>query len=231
MPTTAAAMSWMLALAVLTAPLTVHAQAPPLSAETLAHGRYATMHALLEKSIFNFDIVTVDLRFSEILQRRLADLVAGRGRSSSLADSVAVIAADARDVWARVFFKRGISLDQFVDAGRKNARKAHEAGFITERTFSEVYYGLPRWYDFLKQRRIQEGDVMYYRIRGDTLRTVYCGVQGEVFLDQIDVGAERRLSVMGGYFAPKSDFRDGLVGSLFEDEGEGESAFTTLPCA
>lgn len=229
MPITRAAKNWTLVLAVLTAPLAVHAQEPPLSAETLARGRYATMHALLEKSIFNFDIVTVDLRFSEALQRRLEELTAGRTPSSSLEDSVAALAVDARDVWARVFFKRGISLDQFVDAARKNARKAHEAGFITERTFSEVYYGLPLWYEFLQERRIQKGDEMHYRIRGDTLRTVYCGVDGEVFLDQIDVGAERRLSVMGGYFAPKSDFRKQLLRSLFEEEGE--STPTGAPCA
>jgi hypothetical protein len=36
-------------------------------------------------------------------------------------------------------------------------------------------------------------------------------------LDQVDIGPERRLAVLGSYFAPESDFREGLVRSLFED--------------
>ena len=56
---------------------------------------------------------------------------------------------------------------------------------------------------------------MFYRIRGDTLRTIYRTVQGETRLDRTDFGRFRRLSVMGGYFAPKSDFRKGLIASLF----------------
>ncbi len=55
---------------------------------------------------------------------------------------------------------------------------------------------------------------MYYRIRGDSLHTVYLASDGETLLDQVDVGPERRLSVLGGYFAPGSDFRDKLVDSL-----------------
>lgn len=233
MPKTPADIRLLLALAVLLMPLSARGQEPTLQTETLAHGRYSTMHTLLEKSILRFDVVTVDLRFSESLQVRLAELVAGRERTRSLSDSVAALAVDARDVWAQVFFKRGIGLDQFVDAGRKNARRAHEAGLIRLETFSDVYYNLPVWYNFLQERRIQEGDVMFYRIRGDTLRTVYCGVDGEVFLDQIDVGPERRLSVMGSYFAPKSDFREGLVRSLFGDQEAGASTAgrTPTPCA
>lgn len=215
-------------LLILTSFSAASGQEPSLRDETLAHGPFATMHALLEKSIFNFDIVTVDIRLSPGLQARLESLLAGRDRTSALADSAAGLTVDARDVWVRVLFKRGISLDQFVDAGRKNARRAHEAGFISERTFSEVYYNLPVWYDFLRERRIEKGDEMHYRIRGDSLRTVYCGVGGEVFLDQLDIGAERRLSVMGGYFAPRSDFREDLLESLWTREGEPQDP--RVPC-
>jgi hypothetical protein len=56
---------------------------------------------------------------------------------------------------------------------------------------------------------------MFYRIRGDTLHTVFRSAEGENLLDQVDVGPERRLFVLGGYFAPNSDFREKLVKSLF----------------
>ncbi len=74
-------------------------------------------------------------------------------------------------------------------------------------------------YAFLADRRIQPGDRMFYRISGDTLRTVFQSGGGEILLDQVDVGPERRLSVLGGYFAPDSDFRDKLVRSLLRRDG------------
>ena len=55
---------------------------------------------------------------------------------------------------------------------------------------------------------------MYYRIHNDSLRTVYLDSDGGTLLDQVDVGPERRLSVLGGYFAPGSVFRDKLIDSL-----------------
>jgi hypothetical protein len=75
--------------------------------------------------------------------------------------------------------------------------------------------GIPRWFAFLKERRILNGDQIHYRVRGDTLRTVYLSVDGERALDQTDVGAERRLAVLGSYLAPESSFRKGLIKSLF----------------
>ncbi|HSM08267.1 MAG TPA: hypothetical protein VLA33_04535, partial [Gemmatimonadota bacterium] len=70
-----------------------------------------------------------------------------------------------------------------------------------------------------EERGIRSGDRMLQRVRGDTLRTVYEGADGEVLLDQVDVGPERRLAVLGGYFAPGSDFRQGLVESVLAAHG------------
>ncbi len=55
------------------------------------------------------------------------------------------------------------------------------------------------------------------------LRSQYRSAAGEVLLDQTDVGAERRLSVLGSYFVRKSDFRDGLIKSVLSDgDGDGD---------
>ncbi len=191
-------------------------QEPYFRMESLADGPFATMHTLFEKTIFKVDILTLDLRFNEDVQRRLKALASGRALTPTLADSVAAVAVDARDIWARLRFERGVSLDQFVDAVRGNAGRARDAGIISDDTFDDVARNLPVWYAFLEDRRIHDGDEMFYRIRGDTLRTVYRAVTGEILLDQVDVGAQRRLAVMGGYFAPKSDFRKGLIESLFD---------------
>jgi len=174
------------------------------------------MHMLFEKTIFKVDVLTLDIRFGPEPARRLEALVAGRRYSPSLADSIAAVAVDARDAWARIRFERNVSLVRFLDAIRKNLERALKAGIIDADSFDDIVRDLPVWYQFLAADGIHDGDEMFYRIRGDTLHTVYRSVGGEVLLDQIDVGPERRLSVLGGYLAPKSDFRKGLIKSLFE---------------
>jgi hypothetical protein len=72
------------------------------------------------------------------------------------------------------------------------------------------------WFDFLGERGIWEGDEVFYRIQGDTLRTIYRSADERILLDQTDVGPASRLSVLGSYFVEGSDFREGLIKSLFE---------------
>ena len=190
------------------------AQEVVLDTTSLGQGPYSSMHTLLEKTIFKVDVLTLDLRFGPEITARLAAQAEGRRYSSALADSLAAIALGARDVWARIRFKRGVSLDQFLGGIYQNMRRALRAGIIGQEAHDTITAGLPRWYGFLAEDGISKGDEMFYRIRGDTLRTIYRAASGEVLLDQVDVGPERRLSVMGGYYAPKSDFRKGLIRSL-----------------
>lgn len=194
----------------------VGAQQLAVDTALLGRGPYGAMHALLEKTIFKVDVLTLDIQFGLETAHRLATLVDGRPRSRLLADSIAALALDAHDVWARIRFKRHVSVGQFLDAIRKNLRRAREAGIIDSVTHHDVLTSLPGWYAFLRGAGIRDGDEMMYRIRGDTLRTIYRDEGGGIRLDQTDIGAGRRLSVMGGYFAPHSDFREGLIDSLFE---------------
>lgn len=201
------------ALALLGHPLS--GQLSPVDTTGLASGPHASMHALLEKTIFKVDVLTLDIRFGHEATARLDSLVQDRPYDDHLAESVATVALGARDVWARIRFKRGVSLEQFLGGVRDNLRKAEKAHIVTQEQYESIEEDLPHWYAFLADRRIREGDEMFYRITGDSLHTVYRSAEGEVLLDQIDVGPERRLSVLGGYFAPGSDFRKGLIRSLF----------------
>ena len=189
----------------------------PVAMDTtsIGGGPYARMHALLEKTIFKVDVLTLEVRFGTETSCRLEELIGDRSHSSDLADSVAAVAVQARDAWARIEFKRGVSLDQFVDGSLDNVRRAREQGIIRPEDYEMVSEGLPRWFAFLEERRIHEGDQIVYRIRGDTLRTQFRAASGEILLDQTDIGPERPLLVLGGYFARKSDFAKGLVKSLF----------------
>ncbi|UCC71232.1 MAG: hypothetical protein JSV86_12660 [Gemmatimonadota bacterium] len=191
---------------------------PPMDTTSLGVGPYARMHTLLEKTIFKVDVLTVDVWLGEGDTRRLEEVAAGSGYSSQVADSIAWIAIHSRDAYVRIEFVRDVSLDRFLGGVEGNLRLVPRAGIISEADYREISNNLPRWFAFLGERGISKGDRILYRIRGDELRTRYVTVDGEILLDQTDLGASARLSVLGSYFLDGSEFRGGLIGSLFGGE-------------
>ncbi len=192
------------------------ASLPAVDTASLAPDGDAGMEALLEKTIFKVDVLRLRVRFGAETAGRLGRAAAAEIDRDALADSVATIVLDSHDVWARIRFERDVRLDQFVDGVVEDLAKARRAGIIDETTFRGVSADLPRWFAFLEARRIRDGDQIWYRIRGDTLRTIYVGVDDGVLLDQTDVGPDRRLAVLGGYLAPGASLRRGLVESYID---------------
>jgi hypothetical protein len=192
---------------------------PPLDTASLAEGPYARMRMLWEKTFLKVDVLTLEVRVDPETRDRLAALAGGRTLSKRLADSLAAAVIDTRDAFIRIRFERDVSLKQFLSGVDDNLRKARDAGIIDAAAYDTISAGLPRWFGFLSERGIEDGDRILYRIRGDTLRTVFVSVGGDVLLDQTDVGAERRLAVLGSYFVQGSDFREGLIRSLFRRSG------------
>lgn len=175
------------------------------------------MRMLLEKTIFRVDVLWLTVRLdgsSALAVRRIAE---DRETSDEAEEAVARVAVDATCADAQLEFVRNVSADRFFGAIRESSRHAREAGFIEAATYALIDESLPTWYGFLVDRGVREGDRMSYHIRGDTLNVQYQTAGGEVLLDQTDVGAERRRSVLGGYFSPGSDFRKGLIESLFRE--------------
>lgn len=191
------------------------AQGVEVDTTSLGDGPYAEMHTLLEKTIFKVNVLTLDLRLGPEYAERLKRVVDQRAYSSSLADSVAAIAIHAKNAWARIRFVRNVSLGQFLGGIRDNMKRAREAGILSAADYAKIEGVVTEKFAFLQDRGIHDGDQLFYRIRGDTLRTVFKAADGRVLLDQTDVGPERRLAVLGSYLAPKSDFREGLIRSLF----------------
>jgi hypothetical protein len=103
----------------------------------------------------------------------------------------------------------------FVKGARENAERALKAGLIQQVFFEEICHQLPIWYSFMNGRGILEGDEMFHQIKGDTLRSVYRGTDGKILMDQTQFGEQRRLALLGSYLVQKSDFRQGLIESLF----------------
>ncbi len=187
----------------------------PVDTATLARDPQVVMETLLEKTIFKVDVLRLRLRFDRQTTARLRESVAN-GPGDALPDSIAAVALASTDVWARIRFERGVSLSQFLDGVLDNLERAVVAGIVSVEEFDRLQANLPHWSSFLEERRIHDGDELWYRIRGDTLRTLFVSVSGEVLLDQTDVGSGARMAVLGGYFAPGSDLRDGLIESVSE---------------
>lgn len=183
----------------------------------LAETPYATMGMKLEKTIFNVDVLTLLVRFDAATAERIGAAVAGSLKyDDDFQTRVADIALEAPEAVAEIEFLRDVSLGQFLDGVNDDMKRARDAGLLTTDGYAEVRNGLPEWFGFLEARRIHEGDRIAYRVRGDTIRTVFTGVDGDVLLDQTDVGRQNVLALLGAYFAPKSSFRKGLVRSLWE---------------
>lgn len=197
------------------APQAVEAGAPQ-DTLTVGQAAFSRAHMLLEKTIFKVNVLTVDVRLSDRDAGQIERVAAGQRYSRALEDSIAEIFIYSRDAWVKIEFVRDVSFNQFLDGVDDNLRHVSRAGIISRGDYEEILGNLPRWFGFLEERRILKGDQIHYRIHGDSLRTVFRAVSGEILLDQTDAGAVPRLAVLGGYFVQKSEFREKLVKSLFE---------------
>jgi hypothetical protein len=197
-------------------PAAAGGQSVPADTLDLATGRYSEMEMLLQKTIFKVDVFTLRVRFDAQTASRLEALAAGRRLDPTNEDSIANVAIQAESAWAVIEYLRDVDLYQYLDGVRKNMRRAAEAGFISGEDYDLISSELPDLYAPLEERRILRGDRVYYRVRGDTVWTFYWGRAGDTLLDHSEIGPERRLAVMGGYFAPKSSFRRQLIESLFD---------------
>ena len=197
-------------------PVTVEAQLVAMDTASLAVGPYAEANMLLEKTIFRVDVAELRIRFGVETASGLETLLNGASRSDALEDSVALFAAQTRDAWAGLTFQRDVGFDRFIGGVRDGVKVAREEKYIDPEFARNLSDSMPNWYAPLRTRGVRKGDVMMYRIQGDTLRTVFRTVDGQVLVDQVGVGFQARLSVMGGFFGHGSDFRKGLLSFLLQ---------------
>lgn len=187
----------------------------------LASGPYSTMQTLLERTIFQVNVVDLTLRYDSATAARIRGAVEGREYSESVADTVAAAVLTARNVNAHLDFRRDIGLDRFLESVRENMAAARDAGMLADSAFRRFEGELPGWYSALEGRGVKDGDITRYRIRGDSLRVLFRSAAGDTLIHRTDVGEQHRRAVIGGYLAPGVDFREGLVRSLFEGQGGG----------
>lgn len=172
------------------------------------------METLLEKTIFKVDVLTLRIATDPATARAVAALARVEGATDAMADSVIGLVLRAPTAEVLMTFVRNVKLGQFLDGIDDNMATAVKAGWLQEEDYTSIMAGLPEAFAFLAERGVRRGDQVSYCLHGDTLRTRYRDPQGMLYLDQVDIGPERRRSVLGSYLAPRSGFRKGLIRSL-----------------
>jgi hypothetical protein len=177
------------------------ADAPPSPAsQEWAEGPYSAMHMLLEKTIFNVDVLTVDVRVGRQVHRRLVDVIGTNQRySEQLGERLAKVVLDTDDALVEVGYLR-----------------AEAAQLITKEIKERVQERVPVAFAAIKERGYEHGDRLLYRVRADSVRMVVVSEKGKIYVDTTDVGKDAPRVVMASYFAPRSDFREPLLRSLFD---------------
>jgi len=186
---------------------------------SLDTGPFARMSTLYEKSFLflKVDVLNVEVRFGSEVAEKVKSFVQSGDEPSKFADSIADTAIHAQDAFVHIRFLRNIRLKRFIQEARESTKLVREAGIIDNPSYEHISNNLPIWYGSLAKRGIREGDEMFYRIRGESLRAVFRGVDGTIYVDLEDKGSLFSLAVLGGYFVEKSKFRKGLLQSLFLD--------------
>lgn len=174
----------------------------------------------LEKTIFKVDAVRLEMDVRDSAADRVADLVDAWSRSKSLEDSVAALYLGSADVDVRMTFLISASLGRFLGGTRSTMESLAETGLLSREEADDLYAAYVERYSVLEGRGIKDGDVMVRTLRGDTLSMLYTAVTGEVLIDDVVVGPERRRGFLGAFFGPKADFRRGLIDQVFERAGK-----------
>lgn len=175
-------------------------------------GSFGTMHMLLEKTFLKVDVLDLEIRVDSMTAAEIQRIAVQDGDGTAGAIASAII--DAREVWARLAFRRGVGVDRLIEEIRKSMHKAVENGDLDAGGFESIAASLPAWYAPLAERGIRDGDAQYYRIRGDTLHTVFVGMDGEQFIDETATSPTNRRALLASWFTRDSDFRDRLLRSL-----------------
>ena len=202
-------------LATLIAGASLAAPLPVLEGGDLGQGPYAAMHMLLQKTVLNIKVATIDVRFDKGTQGRFAQLAGGKSYAPDLGHQLALAAIDARHAVVVMQFQRDIPLNRWIGVVKDNLEQARKAGLLTRDVEQRVGNSLADWFGALKDRGYEKDDRLIYAVMPDSVRSVVVSKSGQVLVDRVDQGHEGRRVVLGSYFATGSEFREPLLKSMF----------------
>jgi hypothetical protein len=175
------------------------------------------MHMLLEKTLLNVDVLTVDIRVGKNVHRRFIDIIGKNKRyTEKLGAELAAITLEADEALVQVRYLRNVSFRQWLEGVGENLDRAEAAKLITRDVKRRVKERLPVIFAALKERGYERGDRLLYRLRPNSVRMVVVSEKGTIYVDHIDAERDAPRVVIASYLAPRGDFREPLLRSLFD---------------
>lgn len=199
-----------------TTPSALAATALPVDTTGMGTGPWSRLSMLYEVTLFNVDVLELEIRVDPGTTARLEGLVAGSdaGAASLPADAVAEAVVRSPGAIVRTRFCRDVSVDRFLSGARENLERARNAGFVSQADADRISGEIRSQFAVLEERGLRDGDTVWYEIRNDSLVMAVQGREGRVLLRDVAGGMDRRSALLGGYLAPGSDFREKLLRSL-----------------
>lgn len=187
---------------------------PSLSEPGLGSGPFSNMHMMLEKTILKVDVATIDVKVGPSTQEKFKQILGGKPYNSGAEAELAKVAMDADRAVIQLKFVRDVSLGQWIDGVRDSLAAAEKAGLLSAAVRKQVSEGLPVWFKPVESRGYKSGDRVLYRLEPNQIRTVAVTREGQVLVDRVDQGTDKRRIVLTSYFAPGTDYRQLLLSSL-----------------
>jgi len=177
---------------------------------------YGTMHFLLEKTVLKIDAARMHIVVGSVTAERIESAIAGNEYDKKLRDRVADTLMQTQNADIHLTFLVSAGENRFFDGSKKSTKRMVKAGVISEEFGAQMQSERKFRYSFLVDRGLKDGDQLFYVLRGDTVSVRCLDAAGTELMNDSNVGAQRRIALLGSYFVSGSDFRDGLIRSLFE---------------
>lgn len=189
---------------------------PDLPAQVAPGACCSRFDYVLEKTFLKVDAVRLELNILDGTPARVAELIDTSTRDDELEDSVAAVYGDVERANLRLTFLVSFSLERFLDGNRDSMQGLAKAGIVDEEEAERLYLENERRFTILEESGIKEGDRLEHELRGDSIITRFIDASGVTRIDELRVAPERRAALLGSYFGPESEFRDGLLDQVFE---------------
>lgn len=173
---------------------------------------------VLEATIFNIDVVHLNLQVDAETAATLASLTENGRRTPDKEDIAAGALLATTSARARMTFLVRIPADQFLDETETLIRGLGSEGLLQSPQVESLVLDARRRFAFLEGSGIAAGDYLEQHLRGDSVTTTYVSGKGEQRLRGTRVGSEHRAAMLGSYFARSSSFREGLLDIVFGGE-------------
>lgn len=196
--------------------VTVALQAPimtldgPVDRNQAPFANGTVLRTVFEKTFLGVNVVRLEVHVDQATTAAIHGVPDGPDRANGVVTGI----IEAPEAYVRMEFLRSVGQSKFLGGIRHNLAKARESGLITGDHEQRISAQLPTWYDFLAKRGVKKGDVLVHWIRGTVMKTTYYAADSKILFNYTQEDPEARHGVLGSYFAPGSDFREGLIKSL-----------------